>query len=167
LLYHKLRNVLQYSRWHFSFVKRINKGYLYNWKTYPSNAGLYWSTRRPESVLLHIFQSSCSLYYFKGLDTWIAFVINKSVVRTELFWAIAWRVVGIPYWKLRIQVVYDTETIVCFAEYPVLRSPPSFNSSAVTTLTVRLNDFSYEGCCHPAKYVLQYKVSDRISTCPQ
>ena len=159
--------MLQYSKWHFSFVNMINKGYFYNWKAFPSNAGFYWSTRRPESVLLHIFQSSCSLYYFKGLDTWIAFVINKSVLRTELFWAITWRLVGIIYWQLRIQVVNDTETIVCFTEYLVLRSPPSLISSTVTTLTVRLNNFNYEGCCHPTKYVLQYMVSDRISTCWQ
>jgi len=75
--------------------------------------------------------------------------------------------VGIPYWQLRIQVVYDTETIVCFAGYLVLTSPPSLISSTVTTLTVRLNDFSYAGDGNPSQYVLQYMVSDRISTCPQ
>jgi hypothetical protein len=159
--------VLQYSRWHFSFVNRINKGYLYNWKTFSNNVGLYWSTRRPESVLLHVFQSSCSLCCFKGHDTWIAFVINKSVVRTELFWTITWRVVGIPYWRLRIQEVYDTDSIICFAGYLVLRSPPNLISCTVTTLTVRLNDFSYDGNGHPIQYVLQYMVSDRISTCWQ
>ena len=74
---------------------------------------------------------------------------------------------GIPYWQLRIQVVYDTETIVCFAGYLVLTSPPSLISSTVTTLTVRLNDFSYAGDGNPSQYVLQYMVSDRISTCPQ
>jgi hypothetical protein len=167
LLRHKLRDVLQYSRWHFSFLNRINKEYLYNWKTFPSNAGLYWSSRRPEPVLLHIFQSSCSFCYFKGLDIWIAFVINKSVVKTELFWAITQRVVGIPYWPLRIQEVYATDTIVCFAEFPVLRIPPRLISSAVTTLTVRVDDFSYDGDGHPTEYVLQFVVSDRISTCSQ
>jgi hypothetical protein len=125
----------------------------------------YWSSRRAESVLLHIFQSSCSFCYFKWLDIWIAFVINKSVVRTELFSAITQRIVGIPYWQLRIQEVYGTDTVVCFAGYPVLRSPPRLNSSTVTTLTVTLDDFSYDGVGHPTKYVLQYVVSDRIGTC--
>ena len=146
---------------------RIDKGYLYNWKTLRNNAVLYWSSRRAESVLLHIFQSSCSFCCFKGLDIWIAFVMNKSVVRTKLFWVITQRVVGIPYWQLRIQEVYGTDTVVCFAGYPVLRSPPRLISSTVTTLTVRLDDFNYNGYGHPTKYVLQYVVSDRISTCSQ
>jgi hypothetical protein len=94
LLHHKLRNVLQCSRRHFSFVNRINKGYLHNWQTFQSNAGVYWSSRRTESVLLHIIENSCSFCYFKGIDIWVAFVINKSVVRTELFWVITQRVSG-------------------------------------------------------------------------
>ena len=129
------------------------------------NAGLYWSSRRAESVLLRIFQSNCSSCYFKELDIWILFVINKSVVKIELFWAITQRVVGIPFLRFRIQEVYGTDTVVCFAGYPVLRSPPRFVSSTVTTLTVRLDDFSYDGDGHPTKYVLQYMVSGRITTC--
>ena len=106
LLHHKLRNVLEYSRWYFLFVNRIKKGYLYNWKMFPRNAGLYWSSRRPESVLLQIFQRMYWFCYFKGLDIWIAFVVNKSMVRIELFWTITQRVVVTPYWWLRIKNVY-------------------------------------------------------------
>jgi len=66
---------------------------------------------------------------------------------------------------LRIQEVYGTDTVVCFAGYPVLRIPPLLVSSTVTSLTVRLDDFRYDGDGHPTKYVLQYVVSDRIITC--
>jgi len=89
------------------------------------------------------------------------------VVRTKIFWAITQRVMGISFLRLRIQEVYGTDIVVCFAGYPVLRSPPRFVSSTVTTLTVRLDDFSYDGYGHPTKYVLQYVVSGRITTCSQ
>jgi hypothetical protein len=35
--------------------------------------------------LLQMFQSIYSFWYFKGLDIWIAFVVNKSMVLTLLF----------------------------------------------------------------------------------
>ena len=89
------------------------------------------------------------------------------MVKTELFWAITQKVVGISYLRLRIQEVYGTDTVVCFAGYPVLRSPPRLVSFTVTTLTVSLDDFSYVGDGHPTKYVLQYVVSGRITTCSQ
>jgi hypothetical protein len=89
------------------------------------------------------------------------------MVRNELFWAITQWVVVTPYWQLRIQEVYGADTVVCFAGYPVLRSPPSLISYNVTTLTVRLDDFSYDGNGDPINYVLQYVVSDRISTSSQ
>jgi hypothetical protein len=156
LLHHKLRNVLEFSRWYFLFVNRINKGYFYNWKMFPRNAGLYWSSRRPESVLLQIFQRMYWFCYFKGLDIWIAFVVNKSTVRIELFWTITQRAVVTPYWRLRIKKVYGTDTVVCLAGYPVLRSTPHLFFSTVSTLNDEFDD-----------YVLQYAVSDRISTCWQ
>jgi len=167
LLHCILRNILEYSRWHFSFVSRINKGYLYNWKMFPSNASLYWSSRRPKSVLLQIFQRMYWFCYFKGLDIWIAFAVNKSVVRTEPFWAITWRAVVTPYWCLRIQEVYGTDTVVCFAGYPVFRRAPRLISHNVTALTDELGDFSYIEEDEPANYDLQYVVSDTISTCSQ
>ena len=68
---------------------------------------------------------------------------------------------------MRIQEVYDTDTVACFVGYPVLRSPPRLISLTVTTLTVRLDDFSYDGKGDPINYVLQYMVSDKISTCSQ
>ena len=66
---------------------------------------------------------------------------------------------GIPYWWVRIQEVYDTDTVACFAGYLVLRSPPGLILYTVTTLTVRLDDFNYEGDGNPINYVLQYVVS--------
>jgi len=74
---------------------------------------------------------------------------------------------GIPYWWLRIQEVCDTDTVVCFAGYLVFRSPPHLIKSTVTTLTVGLRNLSYDGYGDPTTYVLQYVVSDRISTCSQ
>jgi len=68
---------------------------------------------------------------------------------------------------LRIQEVSGTDTVACLAGYPVLRIPPRLISHTVTTLTVTLDDFSYDGDGDPINYVLQYVVSDRISTCSQ
>ena len=167
LLCHKFWNKLEYSRWFFSFVSRINKGYLYNWKMFPRNAGLYWSNRRAKSVLLQIFQRMYWFCYFKGLDIWIAFAVKKSMVRIELLWAIIQRVVVTPYWRSRIQEVYGTYTVVCSAGYPVLRRAPRPISHDVTTLAVELDDFSYSGGDETTNYVLQFVVSDRISTCSQ
>ena len=62
---------------------------------------------------------------------------------------------------------YGTDAVVCCAVYPVLRRAPSFTSHTVTTLTVGVDDFNYDGDGKPAKYVLQYAVSDRINTCSQ
>ena len=62
---------------------------------------------------------------------------------------------------------YGTDAVVCFAGFPVLRRAPRFISRTVTTLTVGVDDFSYNGDGKPAKYVLQYAVSDRINTCSQ
>ena len=73
----------------------------------------------------------------------------------------------IPYQRSRIKDVYGTDTIACFAAYPVLKSAPRLTSSTVTTLTVKLDDFSYTGDGNPTKYVLQYVVSEGISTCLQ
>jgi len=97
----------------------------------------------------------------------IEFAVNKSMVRNEIFWAITQRVMGIPYRRSRNQEVYGTDTVACLAGYPVLKIPPRLISHTVTTLTVRLDDFSYEGDGHPIDYVLQYVVSDRINTCSQ
>lgn len=63
--------------------------------------------------------------------------------------------------------VHGTDTVVCCAGFPVLRSAPRFISHNLTTLTVGVNNFSYDGDNKPAKYVLQYAVSVRINTCSQ
>ena len=62
---------------------------------------------------------------------------------------------------------YGTDAVVCCAGYPVLSRAPHLISHTVTTLTVRVDDFNYDGDGKPANYVLQYAVSDRINTCSQ
>jgi hypothetical protein len=40
-------------------------------------------------------------------------------------------------------------------------------SHTVTTLTVKVDDFIYEGDGNPARYAVQYAVSDRVNICSQ
>ena len=68
---------------------------------------------------------------------------------------------------MRIQEVYGTDTIVCIVGYPVLRRPPLLISHNVTTLTVKLDDFSYGEEDETTNYVQQFVVSDRIIACSQ
>jgi hypothetical protein len=66
---------------------------------------------------------------------------------------------------LRIQEAYGTDTVVCFAGYPVLRRAPRLISHNVTTWNVKLHDFNYNDEDEPTDYDLKFVVSDRISTC--
>lgn len=93
--------------------------------------------------------------------------VNMSMVRNELFCPITQRLVVIPYQRSRIKDVYGTDTVACFAAYPVLKSAPHLTSHTATALTVKLDDFNYTGDGYPTKYVLQYVVSEGISTCSQ
>jgi hypothetical protein len=68
---------------------------------------------------------------------------------------------------LRIQEVYGTDTVVCFAGYPVLRRAPYLFSHNITTLTVKLDDFSHNEEDETTNYVQQFVVSDRIIACSQ
>ncbi|GFG28415.1 hypothetical protein Cfor_12634 [Coptotermes formosanus] len=56
--------------------------------------------------------------------------------------------------------VCGTDTFACFAEYPVLTRAPRLMSHTVTTLTVQVDNFSYDGDGNPATYALQYAAAE-------
>jgi len=68
---------------------------------------------------------------------------------------------------LRIQEVYGTDTVVCFAGYPVLRRAPRLISHNVSTLTVKLDNYSYSEEDETTNYALKFVISNIISTCSQ
>jgi hypothetical protein len=63
---------------------------------------------------------------------------------------------------LRIQEVYGTDTVVCFAGYPVLRRAPRLISHNVTALTDEYDDLIYNEEDEPTEYDLQYVVTELV-----